>query len=240
MFQLSQEYLISREIVQETGVDSPQEAEDENAGSHQEVKNTAVSEGTLQDLMDSDKYTIEDTLRFLDVLAGETEEFMDKLPGITCSKSEVTCTKSEVTSSVPEIPSSVVSTKDETTGTSMEESISKDNISCTKNKVTCVESEKTCVEDESTRLKDKITRSEEEITRSNESVTCTKDKITCSTDDDTCTKDEVTCETREQNDTARDSTPVSIEIDLFNNSAAILNFEHIAMHCGLSRVILLF
>ena len=29
-------------------------------------------------------------------------------------------------------------------------------------------------------------------------------------------------------------------IDLFNNSAAILNFEHIAMHCGLSRVILLF
>ena len=29
-------------------------------------------------------------------------------------------------------------------------------------------------------------------------------------------------------------------IEFFNNSAAILNFEHIAMHCGLSRVILLF
>ena len=29
-------------------------------------------------------------------------------------------------------------------------------------------------------------------------------------------------------------------IEFFNNSAAILDFEHIAMHCGLSRVILLF
>ena len=26
-------------------------------------------------------------------------------------------------------------------------------------------------------------------------------------------------------------------IDLFNNNDAILNFEHIAVHCGLSRVI---
>ena len=32
--------------------------------------------------------------------------------------------------------------------------------------------------------------------------------------------------------------PASIEF--FNNSDAILNFENIAMHCGLSRVILLF
>ena len=29
-------------------------------------------------------------------------------------------------------------------------------------------------------------------------------------------------------------------IEFFNNSDAILNFEHIAMHCGLSRVILPF
>ena len=29
-------------------------------------------------------------------------------------------------------------------------------------------------------------------------------------------------------------------IEFFNNSDAILNFEHIAMHCGLSRVIQLF
>ena len=28
-----------------------------------------------------------------------------------------------------------------------------------------------------------------------------------------------------------------ISIEFFNNSDAILNFEHIAMHCGLSRVI---
>ena len=29
-------------------------------------------------------------------------------------------------------------------------------------------------------------------------------------------------------------------IEFFNNGNAILNFEHIAMHCGLSRVIQLF
>ena len=29
-------------------------------------------------------------------------------------------------------------------------------------------------------------------------------------------------------------------IEFFNNSDAIFNFEHIAMHCGLSRVIQLF
>ena len=29
-------------------------------------------------------------------------------------------------------------------------------------------------------------------------------------------------------------------IEFFNNSDAILNFGHIAMHCGLSRVIQLF
>ena len=29
-------------------------------------------------------------------------------------------------------------------------------------------------------------------------------------------------------------------IEFFNNSDDILNFEHIAMHCGLSRVIQLF
>ena len=29
-------------------------------------------------------------------------------------------------------------------------------------------------------------------------------------------------------------------IEFFNNNDAILNFEHIAMHCGLSRVIQLF
>ena len=33
---------------------------------------------------------------------------------------------------------------------------------------------------------------------------------------------------------------VHVVIEFFNNSDAILNFEHIAMHCGLSRVILLF
>ena len=32
-------------------------------------------------------------------------------------------------------------------------------------------------------------------------------------------------------------TPVSL-IGFFNNSDAILNFEHIAKHCGLSQVIL--
>ena len=29
-------------------------------------------------------------------------------------------------------------------------------------------------------------------------------------------------------------------VEFFNNSDAILNFEHIAMHCGLSRAIQLF
>ena len=31
--------------------------------------------------------------------------------------------------------------------------------------------------------------------------------------------------------------PIYMTIEFFNNSDAILNFEHIAMHCGLSRVI---
>ena len=32
----------------------------------------------------------------------------------------------------------------------------------------------------------------------------------------------------------------TLSIEFFNNSDAILNFEHIAMHCGISRVIQLF
>ena len=37
-----------------------------------------------------------------------------------------------------------------------------------------------------------------------------------------------------------DISLAGVLIEFFNNSDAILNFEHIAMHCGLSRVILLF
>lgn len=192
-----------------------QDAEDQNAGSHQEGQDAPLGEETLQDLMSSDKHTIEDTLHLLDVLPQETDEFMDKLPGITCTKSEITCTKSESTCLLPEVPntSSKTSTKNTSTGTSTEENRTKDRISCTENEITCVEGEHACISDESTCSEGKVARSKEEIVKSNENVTCTKDEIKCSTDDDTCTKDELTCETREQTDTTRDSTPVSVKID---------------------------
>ena len=209
----------------------PQDSEDQNAGtdvSRQESHGATVTEETLQDLMNSDKYTLEDTLRLLDALAGETDEFMGTLPSDTCTKSEVTCPKPDGARSTSDTSlinvETETSTKGETANASMEEKRSKQEITCAKDEITCKKDEITCVEDETTGLSDDVTCTKDEVTRPvasakdevtcpDNKVICTKDESTCPADDNTCTKDEVTCETREESIATRDNTPVSIEID---------------------------
>lgn len=205
----------------------PQDSEDQNAGtdvSRQESHGVTVTEETLQDLMNSDKYTLEDTLRLLDALAGETDEFMGTLPSDTCTKSEVTCPKPDVARSTSDTSlikvETETSTKGETANAPMEEKRSKEEITCAKDEITCVEDETkglsddvTCTKDVVTRPDNKVASAKDEVTCPDNKVTCTKDESTCPADDNTCTKDEVACETREESIATRDNTPVSIEID---------------------------
>ena len=186
----------------------PLDSEDQNVGtnvSREEGRDTARSEETLHDLANSAKYTMEDTLRVVEALAGEADEFVDTLPNVTCTKSEITCPTQEVARTTSER-----STKSGT----MEEKRSKDEISCAEDEITCAEDETACVEVETTCVEDKTTRSKND-------VTCSKEEVTCEADDGTCTKNEVTCETSEEHITPRDS----VETDE-NGTNSISNMQN--------------
>ena len=184
----------------------PLDSEDQNMGTdeegREEGRDTALPEETLHDLANSEKYTMEDTLRVVEALAGKTDEFVDTLPNVTCTKSEITCPTQEVARTTSER-----STKSGTMKLSMEEKRSKDEISCAEDEITCAEDETTCVEDKTTRSKN--------------DVTCSKEEVTCETDDGTCTKNEVTCETSEEHITPRDS----VETDE-NGTNSISNMQN--------------
>ena len=189
--------------MQEYGVKLSQDNVNQSAGADDHDSKEA-----LQDLVNSDKHTLEDTMRLMEALAAETDEFMNTLPKVPSTKSELTCSKSEKANTLTE-SSTISEIRDE----SIEQKSSKDKMSC--------------VEDEITNSKDEVTRSEEKITCTKDDVTCTVDDTTCTVDENTCPKDKITHEAREENETVPD-TIVSIEMDERDaNSATELQSEEI-------------
>ncbi|XP_028394932.1 uncharacterized protein LOC114519074 isoform X2 [Dendronephthya gigantea] len=198
------EYIISREIISETEEEIPLDSMP-----NKDSTALTVAEETLQDMVNSDKYTIEDTLRLLDSLAGETEEFMNTLPNAVSTKS-VTSTKDEATDVVMEEKQSKLSS-DDITCTNYEITCTKDEITCTKDEAVGTEAQMLdstngasgskreinhCAEDKRKSSKDKTsleiveTRHSKDDTAHHSEATCTEDVTVSPLEDNTCRKSE--------------------------------------------------